>query len=123
MDTNADGQGEDARRRFPELPPPEPPRSAGMLVWGILALVIGQVLYQAGQQQAVVEAVSGVSEGDGAVLTFFGVALSLVGLVRLPIGGSTASPPASTASSGRAPGPSSRPLRARSSPRGHERRR
>lgn len=86
MDTSADGQGEGARRRFPELPPPEPPRSAGMLVWGILALVIGQVLYQAGQQQAVVEAVSGVSEGDGAVLTFFGVALSLVGLVWLLIG-------------------------------------
>lgn len=75
-----------------ELPrtstPGGPAPSAGMLVWGIVALVIGQALYQSGQQQALVDSLTGslFSNGGGDGQMLAGALISLFGIIWLLIG-------------------------------------
>ncbi|MFD6093851.1 hypothetical protein ACFWGN_17180 [Oerskovia sp. NPDC060338] len=56
--------------------------SGGLILWGVVALVLGQVLYAAGQQSQLNAALSPYSTDTGSgPLIFIGAAISIVGLV------------------------------------------
>lgn len=65
-----------------------PKASAGLLGWGIVLLIVGQVAYNAGQRQAIEAALSSslFASNDGTGLTVIGLIASLVGLILLVSG-------------------------------------
>lgn len=85
---------DDYPQRFGRVPPGySPPRkfepSAQSLTWGILGLVIGQVIYLIGRQSALEAALGSSYYGSGSagmVAIVIGALVSLAGLVALLIG-------------------------------------
>jgi hypothetical protein len=65
-----------------------PKASAGLLGWGVVLLVVGQLAYGAGQVQAIEAATSSFfgSSDDGTAWTVIGLIASFVGLVVLVSG-------------------------------------
>lgn len=72
----------------PAAQPVKIKRSAGMLTAGILAMVIGQFIYSAGQAQTIQAALTSYSfdDGDGGGALAIGGIVSLLGLVFILIG-------------------------------------
>lgn len=65
----------------PAAPKPAP-ASTGLIQWGVIALVVGQVLYAAGRQSQLSAALNPYATDSGSgPLLFIGGLISIVGLV------------------------------------------
>lgn len=65
---------------------PVPKSHAVLITVGIVALVVGQVIYDGGRQQAIESSISLYSSNDGGGAIIVGGIVSLYGLVSLVIG-------------------------------------
>ncbi len=81
-----------AKDQAPKLPEkkflPEPKFAASVtpIIFGVIALIIGQAVYQAGQTMAIQAAFDRWTSDDGSSQILVGAILSVVGLIALLIG-------------------------------------